>query len=191
MLGMRGVMGVQRVGMGEIAGELERVGAMCAEELMDVLMAVRAAEGATLAEELRASMERVRAMSAEIGELRGRVRESQTERLRSRLLEMLQGGGVSEERLLLEAALLVERSDIEEENVRLLTHTERFVEMLDEGGEVGKRMDFLLQELNREANTMLSKTGGAVGENGLRITELGLGIKAEIERAKEQVQNLE
>ena len=63
--------------------------------------------------------------------------------------------------------------------------------MLDAGGELGKRLDFLLQELNREANTMLSKTSGAAGENSLRITELGLEMKAEIEKAREQVQNLE
>jgi uncharacterized protein (TIGR00255 family) len=56
---------------------------------------------------------------------------------------------------------------------------------------LGKRLDFLLQELNREANTMLSKTSGAAGENSLRITELGLEMKAEIEKAREQVQNLE
>ncbi len=113
------------------------------------------------------------------------------ERLRLRVLELLPGADVSEDRLLTEVALLVERSDIEEENVRLLTHVERFLAMLDEGGEVGKRMDFLLQELNREANTMLSKTGGSVGEIGRRITELGLEVKTEIERAREQVQNLE
>ncbi len=75
--------------------------------------------------------------------------------------------------------------------MRLRTHIDRFNSMLDEGGELGKRMDFLLQELNREANTMLSKTGSAAGENSLRITELGLEIKAEIEKAREQVQNLE
>ena len=63
--------------------------------------------------------------------------------------------------------------------------------LLDAGGELGKRLDFLLQELNREANTMLSKTSSASGVNGLRITELGLEMKAEIEKAREQVQNLE
>ena len=89
---------------------------------------------------------------------------------------------MSEERLLTEAAVLAEKSDIEEEIVRLRTHVERFVAMLDEGGELGKRLDFLLQELNREANTMLSKTSGAAGENSLRITELGLEMKAEIEK---------
>ena len=71
---------------------------------------------------------------------------------------------VSEERLLTEAAVLAEKSDIEEEIVRLRTHVDRFVPMLEEGGELGKRLDFLLQELNREANTMLSKTSGASGD---------------------------
>jgi uncharacterized protein (TIGR00255 family) len=104
---------------------------------------------------------------------------------------LTQGVAVTEERLLAEAAVLAEKSDIEEEIVRLRTHVDRFVAMLDEGGELGKRLDFLLQELNREANTMLSKTSGAAGENSLRITELGLEIKAEIEKAREQVQNLE
>jgi uncharacterized protein (TIGR00255 family) len=85
----------------------------------------------------------------------------------------------------------VERSDIEEELVRLRTHIESFVEMLDAGGELGKRLDFLLQELNREANTMLSKTTGGDPGIGLRLTTLGLEMKSEIERAREQVQNLE
>jgi uncharacterized protein (TIGR00255 family) len=70
------------------------------------------------------------------------------------------------------------------------THTGHFRELLAGGGELGKKLDFLLQEMNREANTLLSKTGG-VGGNGTRITELGLAMKAEIEKAREQIQNLE
>ena len=93
--------------------------------------------------------------------------------------------------MLAEAALLVERSDIEEELVRLRAHIGSFLEMLDAGGELGKRLDFLLQELNREANTMLSKTTGGDPGIGLRLTSLGLEMKTEIERAREQVQNLE
>ena len=72
--------------------------------------------------------------------------------------------------------------------MRLKAHAAGFISMLEQGGEVGKRLDFLLQELNREANTLLSKTSGAAS---LRITELGLEVKVEIERAREQVQNLE
>ena len=62
--------------------------------------------------------------------------------------------------------------------------------MLEAGGEIGKKLDFLMQEMNREANTLLSKTAGVAG-NGLRITELGLNMKSEIEKLREQVQNLE
>jgi uncharacterized protein (TIGR00255 family) len=159
--------------------------------LVEKLNEVRAQEGAALAAELRASMKRLQAYAAEMAGLRNGVREAQFDRLRSRLVELTEGVPVSEERLLSEAAVLAEKSDIEEEIVRLRTHIDRFVGMLDEGGELGKRMDFLLQELNREANTMLSKTSAASGENSLRITELGLEIKAEIEKAREQVQNLE
>ena len=85
---------------------------------------------------------------------------------------------------------MAERSDIQEEIVRLQTHIQHFVGLLDEGGEVGKKLDFLLQELNREANTVLSKTSGIAGE-ALRITELGLQMKSDIEKCREQVQNIE
>jgi uncharacterized protein (TIGR00255 family) len=152
---------------------------------------MRAQEGEVLAAQLRASMAKLDEFAAEVAQLRSGVREAQFERLRGRIAELTKGVPISEERLLAEAALLAERSDIEEEVVRLRTHVDRFLAMLAEGGELGKRLDFLLQELNREANTMLSKTSGATGSNGLRITELGLEMKAEIERAREQVQNLE
>jgi uncharacterized protein (TIGR00255 family) len=159
--------------------------------LIDRLNAVRADEGASLTAELQASMKRIRTRAEEVAELRNGVRVAQFERLKTRLAELTEGASISEERILSEAAVLAEKSDVEEEIVRLRTHIDRFVAILDEGGEVGKRLDFLLQELNREANTMLSKTGSASGDNSLRITELGLEIKAEIEKAREQVQNLE
>ena len=86
--------------------------------------------------------------------------------------------------------MLVERSDVSEELARMHAHIGHFRELLATGGEVGKKLDFLLQEMNREANTLLSKTGGAGGK-GTRITELGLAMKAEIEKAREQIQNVE
>ncbi|MDW5267144.1 MULTISPECIES: YicC/YloC family endoribonuclease [Acidobacteriaceae] len=161
------------------------------DELVGKLNEVRAQEGAALAAELRASMSRLLTSANEVAELRSGVRDALFERLRARLAELMQSTSVSEERLLAEAAVLAEKSDVDEEIVRLRTHVEHFVGILDAGGEVGKRLDFLLQELNREANTMLSKTSGASGGNSLRITELGLEMKAEIEKAREQVQNLE
>jgi uncharacterized protein (TIGR00255 family) len=161
------------------------------DELVEKLNEGRAQEGVALAAELRASMFRLQAFAMEVAELRSGVREALFERLRTRLAELMQGTSVSEERLLAEAAVLAEKSDVDEEIVRLRTHVDHFVALLDGGGELGKRLDFLLQELNREANTMLSKTSGASGVNSLRITELGLEMKAEIEKAREQVQNLE
>ncbi|WP_433971738.1 YicC/YloC family endoribonuclease [Tunturiibacter lichenicola] len=190
MLRIPGMMTAEGAGASEIEG-LDAAVLSQIVPLVEKLNEGRAQEGASLAAELRASMLRLQAFSDEMAGLRNGVREAQFERLRSRLMELTQGVAVTEERLLAEAAVLAEKSDIEEEIVRLRTHVDRFVAMLDEGGELGKRLDFLLQELNREANTMLSKTSGAAGENSLRITELGLEIKAEIEKAREQVQNLE
>jgi uncharacterized protein (TIGR00255 family) len=191
MLRIPGVMSTESVGG---PAEIEGLDAAVLSEIVPLVGKLnegRALEGASLAAELKASMLRLQAFAVEMAALRSGVREVQFERLRSRLMELTQGVPVGEERLLAEAAVLAEKSDVEEEIVRLQTHVERFVAMLEEGGELGKRLDFLLQELNREANTMLSKTSGAAGENSLRITELGLEMKAEIEKAREQVQNLE
>jgi len=191
MLRIPGVMSAESVGGAAEIDGLDAEVLSLIGPLVERLNVGRAQEGASLAAELKASMLRLQTFGEEMAGLRNGVREAQFERLRSRLMELTQGVPVSEERLLAEAAVLAEKSDIEEEIVRLRTHVERFVAMLEEGGEVGKRLDFLLQELNREANTMLSKTSGAAGENSLRITELGLEMKAEIEKAREQVQNLE
>ena len=191
LLRIPGVMSAETTVGVEGIPELDRAVMAEMPQLVQKLNEVRAQEGGALAAELRNSMARLRAFGDEMAVLRNGVREAQFERLRTRLAELTSGVAVTEDRLLSEAAVLAEKSDIEEEVVRLRTHIDRFVAMLDEGGELGKRLDFLLQELNREANTMLSKTSAAAGENSLRITELGLEIKAEIEKAREQVQNLE
>jgi uncharacterized protein (TIGR00255 family) len=200
--------GVLSTEVGAVTLDAARVAALEAAvmaltpSLLEQLNQVRAVEGAALAAELRGAMVRLRGMAEECAQLRSGAREAHFERLRGRIGELLRvdagsgegsagSAGVSEQRLLAEAALLVERSDIEEELVRLRAHIESFVEMLDGGGELGKRLDFLLQELNREANTVLSKTSGGDPGIGLRLTSLGLEMKAEIERAREQVQNLE
>ncbi|RSL15843.1 uncharacterized protein (TIGR00255 family) [Edaphobacter aggregans] len=191
LLRIPGVMSVEsNVGLGETP-ELDAAVIEQIPVLVEKLNAARALEGAALGDDLLSSMQRLRAFGEEMAELRNGVREAQFERLRARLVELTQGVSVNEERVLTEASVLAEKSDIEEEIVRLRTHVDRFVALLDEGGELGKRLDFLLQELNREANTMLSKTNGATGENSLRITELGLEMKAVIEKAREQVQNIE
>jgi uncharacterized protein (TIGR00255 family) len=117
------------------------------------------------------------------------VLQTYVAKLKARMQELI-GSQADPERIMQEAALLVDRSDIQEELVRLDTHVKHFLGLLDQGGEVGKKLDFLLQEMNREANTLLSKTSGLAGD-ALKITEMGLAIKTEIEKAREQVQNIE
>ena len=158
-----------------------------ADELMTRFNVSRGLEGDALAGELSASMERLLELTEEMAGLRVGVREAQMERFRERLA----GFEIPEERVMAEAAIVAEKSDVEEEIVRLRTHAKSFQAILVEGGEVGKRLDFLLQEMNRESNTMVSKVNGALGERGIRLTDVGLAMKAEIERVKEQVQNLE
>ena len=158
------------------------------------LNAMRAEEGAALVAEMTAGMQRIAAAAEEVAALRGDVRQAYFARMQQRIAELLQmseSKDIAQQRILEEAALLAERSDVEEEIVRLRTHVQHFIGLLAGGGELGKKLDFLLQELNREANTLLSKTSGAAAGNGLRITELGLGIKSEIEKVREQVQNIE
>ena len=112
------------------------------------------------------------------------------QRLREKLQELLGDSIIPENRIIEEAALLSDRSDVQEELTRLMVHTRELRRILDDGGEVGKRLDFLLQEMNRETNTILSKSSGT-GETGLQITNIGLAIKANIERIREQALNLE
>jgi uncharacterized protein (TIGR00255 family) len=150
---------------------------------------MREEEGRGIARELRDRMSHLQTAGKAVQQHRRSVLQNYSERLQSRLQELL-GAAIDKERVLQEAALLVDRSDIQEEIVRLETHVQHFLGLLEEGGEVGKKLDFLLQEMNREANTLLSKTSGLAGE-ALKITEAGLAMKAEIEKSREQVQNLE
>jgi len=119
-----------------------------------------------------------------------RLRPAFARRLETRLKELLGGTAIDPARLAQEAALLAERGDISEELDRLRSHLQQFAKLLDGAGEMGKKLDFLLQEMHREANTLLSKTPGVESE-ALAITGLALEIKAEIEKLREQVQNIE
>ena len=157
--------------------------------LLEQLNAMRAREGESLEAILHATLDRLVEATDSVALLRSEIEQRYQERLSSRLLAAT-GPEFNRQRLLEEVAVLVERSDISEELTRMTTHIGHFRELLAGSGEVGKKLDFLLQEMNREANTLLSKTGG-VGGKGTRITELGLAMKAEIEKAREQIQNVE
>lgn len=154
------------------------------------LNAMREQEGETLAEELRLTMTRLQTLVEELTALRGSIQQAYRERVEQKMQEILGDAAPGPERILQEAALLAERSDVEEELTRMRAHIAHFQDLLRQGGDLGKKLDFLLQEMTREANTTLSKTGG-IANRTLRITELGLAMKSEIEKAREQVQNLE
>jgi len=157
--------------------------------LLEQLKTMRAREGEALEAVLHGTLDRLAEATESVAELRPEIEQRYQERLTQRLAAAA-GPEFDQRRVLEEVAVLVDRSDISEELARMSTHIGHFRELLKAGGEAGKKLDFLLQEMNREANTLLSKTGG-VGGKGRRITELGLAMKAEIEKAREQIQNVE
>jgi len=183
------IPGALESGIEAADGELEAAVMARVGEVLERLNQMREEEGRGIVRELRERMAHLVTAVGSVQQHRRPVLQSYAERLQSRLQELL-GSTVDRERVLQEAALLVDRSDIQEEIVRLENHVTHFRGLLDEGGEIGKKLDFLLQEMNREANTLLSKTSGLAGE-ALNITEAGLAMKAEIEKSREQVQNLE
>lgn len=159
------------------------------DEALHRLNNMREEEGRAMERELRERMAHLEVACTEVRKHRESVLRTYSDRLKSRMQEWL-GTTVDPDRILQEAALLADRSDIQEELVRLENHVQHFLGLLDVEGEVGKKLDFLLQEMNREANTLLSKTSGLAGD-AIRITEAGLAMKADIEKAREQVQNIE
>ena len=176
-------------GVGTIDDAFEAVALAKAQECIAMLIEMRTEEGRGIEHELRRSMGRMAAATDEVEQMRVAISRACLDKVHARMNELI-SGNADQDRILQEAAMLAERSDIEEEIVRLKTHIKHFLGLLSGHAEIGKKLDFLLQELNREANTMLSKTSGIAGD-GLRITELGLAMKAEIEKAREQVQNIE
>ncbi len=187
VLKMPGALNAAADGDGTEALEKQVTAAL--EECIERLNHMREEEGRGAVAELRTRMTHLSSATHEVDQLRERVLKAYQEKLQGRMQELL-GSHIDQDRILQEAAILAERSDIQEELVRMKNHIQHFLSLLDAGGEVGKKLDFLLQEMNREANTMMSKTTGVAGD-ALRITALGLSMKSEIEKAREQVQNLE
>ena len=162
----------------------------CLDEAIERLEQMRLLEGRSLAEELGGRLRRIAGHVARIEELATGSRPAFARRLEARLKELLNEAPIDPARLAQEAALAAERSDVSEELARLRSHVQQFEKLLLSGAEAGKKLDFLLQEMQREANTLLSKTPG-VESNGLAMADLALEVKAEIEKLREQVQNLE
>src|SRR5258708_8970255 len=152
--------------------ELESAVMARVEEALSKLNEMREEEGRSISTELHARMSNLEKAAAGVEAHRSTILRSYSERLQSRMMELL-AAQVDKERILQEVAVLVDRSDIQEELVRMNAHVKHFIGLLEQGGEVGKKMDFLLQEMNREANTMLSKTSGLAG-GGFKNYEKGL-----------------
>jgi uncharacterized protein (TIGR00255 family) len=184
---------------------LNRQVTACVAEALDRLEEMREAEGRSLASEMHSLVADIGARTAELESLTARSQPAYALRLRTKVEELLanlaeargdlpgnnfQESFIDPSRLAQEAALLAERADVSEELARLRSHAAQFGNLVDGGGEIGKKLDFLLQEMHREANTLLAKTP-ALGEDALTVTDLGLQIKAAIEKLREQVQNVE
>lgn len=170
--------------------ELEQFLCALTEDVLIEFNAFRNREGRSTAEILLERNASIHSATQHIRAIREQAMPAFQARVRERMADLLGGTVLDPQRVVQEAALLADRGDIGEEIARLEIHTVQLEALLKAGGEVGKRLDFLLQEMNRETNTMLSKTNG-IGEQGLGITEAALGIKADIEKIREQSLNLE
>ncbi|MCU1259870.1 MAG: hypothetical protein JWO80_2755 [Bryobacterales bacterium] len=160
-----------------------------AEEALTEFNAFRDREGAAIDAELLQRTRAVAQIAAKIAQIRTTAVHVFQQRLTTRLAELL-SNTIEPQRLAHEAAILADRSDVSEELVRLQTHAAQVEALLAAPGEKGKKLDFLLQEMNRETNTILSKTSG-LGDIGLTVTDLALAAKSEIDKIREQSLNLE
>ena len=190
ILRLPGVIGLPPDSLEGKLPELEAAVTKCLLESLDKLDRMRADEAAHLREEMLDRLRNITALAASAEAMAQRAHPAFAKRLETRLKELLGEAQVDPARLAQEAAIAAERSDVTEEITRLRSHVQQFEALLAGAGDIGKKLDFLLQEMQREANTLLSKTPGNESE-GLEITRSALEIKSEIEKLREQVQNIE
>ncbi len=155
------------------------------EAALESFIRMRETEGEQLASDLIQRLDRLLLLSEQIRERSPVVVEEYREKLRIRLNDFIKDGSLDPERLTAEAAVFADRSNITEETVRLESHLKQAGACLIEGQPVGRKLDFIVQEMNREINTIGSKA------NDLEISRLVVEVKSEIEKIREQVQNLE
>jgi uncharacterized protein (TIGR00255 family) len=190
ILRLPGVIGAAASSIGEEVEQLEAVVARCLTESLDKLDRMREQEASHLRQEMLTRLANITVLSGDVEVLAARAVPAFARRLEARLKELLGEAQLDPARLAQEAAVAAERSDVSEELARLRSHVHQFEALLSGASDVGKKLDFLLQEMQRESNTLLSKTPGNENE-GLEITRLALEIKSEIEKLREQVQNIE
>lgn len=156
------------------------------DSAIEGLVEARKAEGARLIDVLTLRIEEIATLTKLAEQQPGRSRDAILERLRGLIEDVrMANPGISEERLAQEALLLATKADVREELDRLAAHIASARQLLANGGAVGRKLDFLSQEFNREANTLCSKS------NTVELTAIGLDLKAVIDQLREQVQNIE
>ena len=168
--------------------DLECVSAdLCAvlDEALDSYNAMRAVEGVKLAEDIGARLTAIEGMTAQVEERSPETVREYRQKLTARMQEVLQSTAIDEQRILQEAAIYADRIAVDEETVRLRSHLNQLEQMLTSGGPIGRKLDFLLQEFNRESNTIGSKG------NDLEQARTVVELKAELEKIREQTQNIE
>ncbi|MDR3474716.1 MAG: YicC family protein [Devosia sp.] len=187
ILGLKGVL-IERAHATSADAEERLYAAIlsAADTCLTGLVSARRAEGGHLAAIVGARLDEIAALTGAAERHPSRRREALLQRLRGQIADLVQAGaGVSEDRLAQEALLLATKADIREELDRLVAHIAAARKLLAEGGPIGRKLDFLSQELNREANTLCAKS------SAVELTAIGLDLKAAIDQLREQVQNIE
>ena len=168
--------------------DLECVSAdLCAvlDEALDSYNAMRAVEGVKLAEDIGARLTAIEGMTAQVEDRSPETVREYRQKLTARMQEVLQSTAIDEQRILQEAAIYADKIAVDEETVRLRSHVSQLRGMLQSDQPMGRKMDFLIQELNRESNTIGSKC------SNLDIARIVVDLKGEVEKIREQVQNIE
>ncbi len=162
-------------------------GDLCAvlEEALEAFNTMRATEGAKLAEDIGNRLDNILAYTARVEERSPETVAEYRRKLTARMQEVLQSAAVDDQRILTEAAIYADKVAVDEETVRLRSHVSQLRAMLESDEPMGRKMDFLIQEVNRESNTIGSKC------SDVEIAQVAVGLKAEVEKMREQVQNVE
>lgn len=154
-------------------------------EALNAFHAMRAVEGGKLAEDIENRLTAIETLTAKVEARSPETVAEYRKKLTARMQEVLQSASIDPQRILTEAAIYADKVAVDEETVRLRSHVAQFRTMLEAGEPIGRKMDFLIQEVNREANTIGSKCGDVA------IAQVVVNLKAEVEKIREQVQNVE
>lgn len=185
VLGLPGILQVKESVPEEPADAVSELVGESVREALEGVARMRRQEGEALEADMKQNLDRVEENAGRIRELSANLAGDHLRKLRERIAQLLSQAEMDPQRLAQEAALIADKSDISEEIARLKSHIEQYRALMDSGEKAGKKLDFLLQELQREANTILSKSGD------LEISRRAIDIKTDIEKLREQVQNVE